>query len=182
MIATLLGWTKLPQWALELIVIGVLVAGFGATPCTSGIIGAAHEIAALKASSDKLLASTQKQIAQLTTQHAADTAKILGKLHDEQNRNAMLADSDASRLREFDAYRRAHPALGSTAGKPGTVASGTASAPDVGELSQRLEQVAGELANATRVSRQHLKCLHGRSRFCNGEMTWPNQALAKISF
>ncbi|MGH9724567.1 MAG: hypothetical protein ACRD41_05825 [Candidatus Acidiferrales bacterium] len=27
-IATLLGWSKLPQWALELAVIGVLVAGF----------------------------------------------------------------------------------------------------------------------------------------------------------
>ena len=150
------------DWIYGGIIVAIL-AGFGWYTVHERNIGAAHETAALKASSDKLQAAAQKQIAQLTTQHAADTAKILGNLHDEQNRNAMLSDSDARRLRQFDAYRRAHPALGSTAGKPGTVASGTASTPDVGELTQRLEQVAGELANATRAASSTLSaCMADR--------------------
>ena len=69
-------------------------------------VGAAHEVAALKASSDKLNAAADAKIAALTKEHAATVAQVESKL-DAQLQSALTQhDADLKRLRDFDAYRR----------------------------------------------------------------------------
>lgn len=65
MIAGLLGWTKLPQWAMELIVIAAIVAGLGALHHHILDQGIAEQVAKDKVATDKLNKETADQTAAL---------------------------------------------------------------------------------------------------------------------
>lgn len=123
----------------------------------------ARDKADMLAQSDKLEKAAEAAIAQLTTQHAADTAKILGDLHVQQQTNRALAATDTERLRQFNAYRRAHPALASAASGPQPASSGAIGPAEIGGLFDSLEQVAVQLADANRDASAALKgCMADR--------------------
>lgn len=65
MIATLLGWTKLPQWALELIVIAIVAGGIWYWQHSLIEKGVIEQRIADAAASNKLNADTAKQTANL---------------------------------------------------------------------------------------------------------------------
>lgn len=112
--------------------------------------GAQHELAALKISSDRLQQAAAKQVTQTAADYAASLSTIKENLDEQQRTNSVLASTDAQRLRDFDAYRRSHPALGGAAGGPGPQATGAGSTITVDEVLSGLEQSAQSLAAATR--------------------------------
>lgn len=91
MIAMLFGWTKLPQWAMELILIGLLGLGFAIYHRAVIEKGIAEQVAIDNAATIKLQNDTKVQTAALKAQ--ADTAE---HAHDNE-------------LSELAAYRSAHP-------------------------------------------------------------------------
>ena len=124
--------------------------------------GEAHEIAALKVQSAKLVAQAAAQVA--ATQNVYETQLTKEKSAYENNlqvANAQLA-SDAQRLRDYDAYRRAHPDVGSAGQPPANAGAGSPSGSD--SILERLEQVAVRLAAATRDTANALSaCVAERS-------------------
>ena len=112
---------------------------------------AAHEVAALKISSDKLQQAAAKQVTQTAADYAASLSTIKGNLDEQVKVAATQHDSDAQRLRDYDAYRRQHPALGSTAGGPGSPASGAGSTISVDDVLGSMEQAGLSLATAVRL-------------------------------
>ena len=111
-------------------------------------IGASHEVAALQASSVKLTEAAQAQVQETATNYAAVVAAITER----EDANTQIAhtqlSNDAVLLRDYDAYRDSHPALGAPAGAGSAAGSGDADAArDDGEF-KRLEQVALELAGS----------------------------------
>lgn len=73
MIATLLGWTKFPQWALELIVLAAVAGGIWYVLHERYEAGISAQVAKDTADSDALKAKTAKETAALQTK--ATTAK-----------------------------------------------------------------------------------------------------------
>lgn len=65
MIATLLGWTKLPQWALELIVIAIVAGGVWYWQHERFEAGISAQVLADAKARDALIAATNKQTADL---------------------------------------------------------------------------------------------------------------------
>jgi hypothetical protein len=111
--------------------------------------GEAHELAALKVSSDKLLAANAIEIQKTAATYATTVASIT-EVHENEVNAAAVAHADALRsLSDFDAYRRSHTALDSAASPSAAVASGTASTFDVETVFASLEPVALGLADAT---------------------------------
>lgn len=125
-----------------------LLAGFGVFVHHERTVGAAHEIAALQQSSQKLQAAADAKVAQLTAQHTADITA--NKVVYETQLTALSSQraSDAQRLREYDAYRRARPSVPDTANGPGAATVIPGSAVGSVQRDERLEQVALDLANA----------------------------------
>jgi hypothetical protein len=112
--------------------------------------GEAHELASLQRSSAKLQAAADANVTKLTAEHAAEVAAIRSQLDEQQQTNDALAAADAQRLREYDAYRRAHEAVGGAAPGPVPGDSGTESAPGGDDRYGSLGAVAVELAAAAR--------------------------------
>jgi hypothetical protein len=142
----------------------ILLIAFGWYTVHERDVGQAKEIAALRASSDKLLANANKTIATLTAQHAAEVAQVKENLNAQIQAANAQHDSDLQRLRAYDAYRHSHPAL------PGAVAgpaASTANASGSGSLDERLtslELVALQLAAAGReVDASLTACLADRN-------------------
>lgn len=126
--------------------------------------GQAHEIAVLKDSSDKLVAAANAKIVNLNMAHLAQVKSIVGVLNEQQRTNSLQSASDAQRLREYDAYRSAHPAMGSPALKPKDSGSGVSSAPGSSDIVSRLGSVGLELAGAVRDGQNALKsCIAERN-------------------
>ncbi len=154
MIAALLGWTKLPQWAMEAIAILIAVAavslGILYWHHTIVVATEARDRAAMQAASQAAQAAAQKQIDRLNAQHATDVAKL--KVDDEQRHEADLAqhNSDLERLHQFDAYRRAHEKVGSASSGPANPPNGGSGPTDFISILSRLEPVASGLADSTR--------------------------------
>jgi len=127
-----------------------LLGGFAAYTIHERRIGAAHEATALKKSSDELQAKAAAHVAQVAKAYAESSTA------NEENLNAQLKaasdqhDSDAQRLREYDAYRRSHSAVASAqAGSGAGSQGGSGAGEDVDQLGS-LEQVALGLATAGR--------------------------------
>lgn len=112
--------------------------------------GEAIEITALKKSSAALLKTANDKNAALTADHAKQVAAIIGVIDNERKANAARAASDADRLREYDAYRRQHPAVASAASGPANQAAGDGGPVGNDAIFSSLEQVAGQLADSTR--------------------------------
>lgn len=131
-------------------IIVALLAGFGWYTIHERHIGAAKEVAALKVSSDELNRKADAKIVKLNTEHATQVATIIGVIDNERKANVSAAASDADRLREYDAYRRSHPAVGSPASGPKNQSDGSGSADRNADRSFELEQDALNLADAGR--------------------------------
>lgn len=104
--------------------------------------GAAHEISALQASSAKLQAEAAKQIAENTANYAATVAAVTEKADADYKVSAAQHESDAQRLRDYDAYRRSHPAVGGPASAAAIADAGKSGATGIDDKFASLEQVA----------------------------------------
>lgn len=143
------------DWIYLSLIIAVLI-GFGSYTIHERHVGAAKEVAALEKSSKKLQDAAVKKVAALTTEHATQVATIIGVIDNERKANAAKSASDAERLREYDAYRRAHSAVDRPASGPGDQGGGDGSAPTVDNLLSSLEQVGLQLATANRLAKTAL--------------------------
>ena len=131
-------------------IILLLLGGFGWYTIHERDIGEAKEVAALKASSEKLQAAADAKVAQITAQHTTEVTTIKETYETALTADSAQRSSDAQRLRNYDAYRSAHGAVGSASPGPSTggpVQSGTGSSD---AIFSRLESVAGELADSAR--------------------------------
>jgi len=149
-ILALLGLGKVPTWAVELVAVLALVG--------SGILyfehkGATHELAKLQVSSTKLLASANATIKQETDKHAQDVANNQSMLATELAANDALRGQLDQRLRDFDAYRRAHPNVPRPAPGPTAPVAGECGARSCGdvveELAMRGDQLAADAADVS---------------------------------
>lgn len=112
--------------------------------------GAAHEVAALKVSSDKLIAQEAAHVAEVAKNYAASAAALQGKL-DEQTQTADARHAaDLKRVQDFSAYRRAHPDVAGT-GQPAPSA-GTSGTGQVEDFDSELRLASVSLADALRGS------------------------------
>lgn len=143
------------DWIYLSLIIAVLI-GFGSYTIHERHVGAAKEVAALEKSSEKLQDAAVKKVAALTTEHATQVATIIGVIDNERKANAAKSASDAERLREYDAYRRAHSSMDRPASGPGDQGGGDGSAPTVDNLLSSLEQVGLQLATANRLAKTAL--------------------------
>lgn len=143
-----------------LAVIAVLGMLFGAYKVHEHRIVAeakAAEVEQLKMSSAKLIQKADEQIAANNSTHAAVVAAIKETADAQHQIDTARNASDADRLREYDAYRRLHPAVGSPASGQGDPGAGSSSVVGDGDRLTSLEQVALDLAVAGRSSLSALK-------------------------
>lgn len=143
------------DWIYLSLIIAVLI-GFGSYTIHERHVGAAKEVAALTKSSDELNRKADAKIVKLNTEHATQVATIIGVIDNERKANVSAAASDAQRLREYDAYRRSHPAVGSPASGPGDQSGRGGSADSTDDILQRLELVGLQLAAANRLAKTAL--------------------------
>ena len=134
-----------PAWAVEIVAV-VALLGSGALYFEHK--GKEIEIDYLKAESQELIKSAEGQIKSINERHAAEVAANQEKLNAATAANNALADQLDQRVRDFDAYRRAHPAVASTPGVAGPARSGECGAFDCGELAVRLASTGDELARS----------------------------------
>ena len=144
LIAKLFGLT-IPTWVIELVALLALSA--------TGVLylehrGATHELQKLEVSSAKLLTSTKQQIAAEVKAHAADVAANQEKLNEALDSNAALQSQLDQRVRDFDAYRRAHAPVARAPSQPAAAASGECGAQSCGDLAERLAERGNELATS----------------------------------
>jgi hypothetical protein len=145
----LLKLVPLKDW-IYLSLIVALLGGFVSYTIHERDIGKAHELAVLKKSSDELQAKAAAHVAQVAKAYSTASISNLETLNAQLKTASDQHDSDAQRLREYDAYRRAHPAVASAQTGSGTGGQGGSGAnQDDGQLSS-LEQVALGLATAGR--------------------------------
>src|ERR1700675_4685145 len=149
----ILSLIPIKDWIYGAIIAGLIAFGFYEVHHLKAE-GAAHEVAALKESSDKLIAQETAHVALVAKTYAAQAAKTTETL-DEQTQATAAAQSDAAqRLRNYDAYRRSHPDVART-GQPATDAA-VSGAGEVVQRFSRMEQVALQLIGAAANSRDAL--------------------------
>jgi hypothetical protein len=126
--------------------------------------GEQHELAALKLSSGRLQAAAQKQVAATAADYANTLSTVKENLDAQIKTASAQHDSDARRLRDFDAYRSQHPALASAPAGQGPVGQGSSSPSSNEHELASLEQVASGLADAGReVSIALTACVNERA-------------------
>jgi len=135
----------IPAWVVEVIAVLALVGG--------GILyfehrGASGELAKLQASSTKLIAKAQGKIAAEAKRHQSDNAANQEKLNDALVSNNDLTTRLASSLRDFEAYRRAHPDVPRPTSGPVAASSGECGARSCGDLAEELAVRGNELAGS----------------------------------
>ena len=151
----LLALIPIKDWFYGALIVGLILFGIHEVNHLKAE-GAAHEVAALKVSSDKLIAQEAAHVAQVAKAYAASAAKTTETL-DEQTQATAAAQSDAAqRLSDFNAYRRSHPTVASTGGAGGSADQGTGSGGSDSERLSSLEQVALDLAGAAAAGRNAL--------------------------
>lgn len=112
--------------------------------------GENHEIAAMQAQSAKLVAQAQAQVAATQANYQSQITTLQEKSNAQQKIAAAQSGADAQLVRNYDAYRRAHPDVGSPAGAAGASSPGADGADGTDTILNRLEQVALELTAAAR--------------------------------
>lgn len=135
----------------------VLAGAFGTYTYHERHVGAEAKVEQLKMSSAKLIQKADEHIAALNSTHAAAVAAILETAHAQHETDLLQHTSDADRLREYDAYRRSHPAVASASSGPGNQSAGSVSVVTDDDRLTSLEQVALGLATAGRDSQSALK-------------------------
>lgn len=108
--------------------------------------GASAELAKLKASSTTLIAKAQKDIQDETAAHTADVKANGEKTNAVLAANANLQSQLAERVRDFDAYRKAHPGVPRPVSGPVTASGGECGATSCGDLASQLAKVGDQLA------------------------------------
>lgn len=111
--------------------------------------GATTELAKLQVSSTKLIAQAQKDIQAETAKHAADVKANQEKTNAALAANAALQSSLSQRVRDFDAYRRAHPDVPRPAGGFSAAQPGECGASSCGDLAVQLATAGDELAGSS---------------------------------
>lgn len=149
-LASLLGLSTTRE--LRLALCGVVLAAIGAWMAYERFHlideGEARQLAKMKVSSDKLLATAQANIVKETEAHAADVAANQVKLDEQLKANSVLSDALNKRVRDFDAYRRQHPALAGSPGGPSSASPGECGAISCGDLASQSLQDSDELARS----------------------------------
>lgn len=112
--------------------------------------GKAKEIVSVKVASEKAEAAAEAKIINLNVAHEADIVKVQKTYEDTAKADAVLHDSDAQRLREYDAYRRIHEAVGSAASGLQANSGGSKVDPGLEQRVTELERLALQLATAGR--------------------------------
>jgi hypothetical protein len=137
------------DWIYGALIVGLIV--FGIHERNHLIAeGAAHEVAALKESSDKLIAKETAHVALVAKTYAAAAAQTQGDLDAKIQAADAQHTSDAQRLREYSAYRSTHPDVASPAGASGNSGAGTSSAGQSEDFVASLGQSGVALADALR--------------------------------
>lgn len=108
---------------------------------------ASHD-AELRATGAAVQAQAEKQIADLTVQHAATNAANQGKLDEALKTNAALGDTLDQRVRDFETYRRSHPNVARSAGGSEPAGQGECGAESCGSLASRALQDSDDLARS----------------------------------
>ena len=151
----LLALIPIKDWFYGAVIVGLILFGIHEVNHLKAE-GAAHEVAALKVSSDKLISQETAHVALVAKTYAASAAKTTETL-DEQTQATAAAQSDAAqRLSDFNAYRRSHPTVASAGGAGGSAGQGTGSGGSDSERLSSLEQVALDLAGAAAAGRNAL--------------------------
>lgn len=132
---------------LYIAAIVALLSSFTAYTIHERHVGAAHQLAAVARASAKAEAAAKQQIQDLTDQHSRDVTAITGAYNHAIQTASVERDSDLKRLRDFDAYRKAHPALDGAGGSVTSDGAGGQSADGLGAVPAGL---AAELADALR--------------------------------
>ena len=112
--------------------------------------GAAHEVAALQKSSAELTAKAVAHNAEIGKAYVASAAKITGDLNAQIDIANAQHTSDAQRLRDYDTYRRQHPAVASTGSPGGAPVAGTSSAGQGEDFVSELGLAGVSLADSLR--------------------------------
>lgn len=144
LLETLLG-SKVGRWIAEALVIGLLL--------TAAILhfehkGATEELGKLQTSSTKLIKQANADIVKETAAHAADVKANQEKADAALTANTALALDRDQRVRDFDAYRRAHPDVPRAGSEPAVAGAGECGATSCGDLASRLAKAGNELADS----------------------------------
>lgn len=145
----ILSLVPLKDWIYGGIIVALL-AGFGVYTVHERHLGAAHEVAALQKSSAALQAKAQEHIIEVAKAYTDSFNANEEKLNAQLQAASDQHDSDAQRLRDYDAYRSAHSAVARAANAPATPVSGASGTDDLEQRIASLEQVALSLADADR--------------------------------
>lgn len=156
----LLSLIPIKDWFYGAVIVGLILFGWHEVNHLKAE-GAAHEVAALKVSSDALVAQEAAHVALVAKTYAASAAATTETLNAQlQTADAQHA-SDAERLRQFSAYRSTHPDVARTA-QPSSGA-GTNSAGQGEDFVSELGSAGVSLADALRASSDALNaCMADR--------------------
>jgi hypothetical protein len=110
--------------------------------------GEARELAKMAKSSQQLLAQAKARIATQDQDHAAFVASNRSQTDVLLKANSTLSDTLDQRVRDFDAYRRAHPDVSRAAGGPAATGAGECGAQSCGDLAVQLARRGNELARS----------------------------------
>jgi len=148
-VSALLALVPIKDWVYVGVIVALLTA-FGIYTVHERHEGEAHEIAALKKSSDALQAKEAAHVIAVAKAYADSANANEEKLNAQLQAAADQHNSDADRLREYDAYRRTHKDVGSPQTGSGTDGAGNQSTSGYEDQLASLEQVALGLATAGR--------------------------------
>lgn len=143
-VLSLLG-LKVPAWVYE-VVAGILIAAL-----IAGYLehrGALGEIAKLQKSSVKVQQDAQKEIDRNNTDHAKEVTANEAKTKAAVDAANHLGDALDNSVRQFDAYRRAHPAVASPPGGSAAAGLGECGAQSCSDLAVQLAERGDELARS----------------------------------
>jgi hypothetical protein len=108
--------------------------------------GAEREVVKLQKSSATLIAKSNADIAKTNADHAAENTANQEKLHAAVTASNTLSDALDNRVRDFDAYRRAHPAMASPVGGSIAASAGECGARSCGDIAAELAVRGDDLA------------------------------------
>jgi hypothetical protein len=136
---------NVPAWAVELVAIVAIGCGV-----YFGLVhkGKAEELAKLQASSAALVHKITAENLAISKAYAAKQAETQEKLNNATAAQNAAVDVLAERVRDFDAYRRAHPDVARPAGPGGAAPAGECGDRPCGEVAVQLAEGGNGLARA----------------------------------
>jgi hypothetical protein len=127
-------------------------------------LGAVHEVAALKKSSDELTAKANARIIEVAKNYADASNKTTETLNAQIQAADAQHTSDLKRVQDYNAYRNSHPAVASTGGTSAVTSAGTGSSGQSEDFDSELRLASVTLADALRDSTAALAaCMNDRN-------------------